>query len=688
MKRIITLFVSVILALNFAVAQGQQLKTFHHFQGKSDIEGLTYTGYEDEMGNITPHGSFIYKKGTVSATLNYKNGKLDGTGSYADTKPGMTCKVKYKDGRLVEINYRQEKYQYYLYNDAMSGKLTHGPIVLKCSQNEHGLPIGDFELTFIAPYENISIKGKFDNSGKATGFWTKEDNKKGFGDIGNKVYFEQGYCLGIEALGISLGQKYFVEKSISEQEIRDKGFYPKHDQLYIQYQTCSSSYDRDPKPQIGSMQKMLSDELHSIKYHIKRHAYFLELDDLEGIDFSNAFIEGMLWGHPINYMSAELYHKQKADLSQFKHDEDLKKYYILKVDGESRLYVPLEFEDEFNNLLIQKKNLEKDNAKKKISNKVIPIVKSRLENLLDPKSPYYQTPNVSQFRSIVNYKINNAEVSESLQDCEVYLTVGVGEKGKNEYVSYKTNMTLNYVGQEWIIDSKNSFVIKERVNNIWDSIANLKEKSMEIDQQLLSNKEYSTIIKSYKNENITYKNKENNPQKLFKYYTNALEIQKEYFKFIDLVKQINEVSNNIILTAKDENDIVKDYQNVSKTWNLNVTGKIADEVGRLKNSNYRNIQDSCLTFIELRKTITQNNTKIAGFSKSAPTIVKAYNTYMKGVDLAWNPELGRNQTVREIINTQDALLKALSQPNISDIDKTVKKSKAKNWEDVRKNIIR
>lgn len=62
---------------------------------------------------------------------------------------------------------------------------------------------------------------------------------------------------------------------------------------------------------------------------------------------------------------------------------------------------------------------------------------------------------------------------------------------------------------------------------------------------------------------------------------------------------------------------------------MDVSGKIADEVKRLEG--YRNIQDSCLAFIELRKTITQNNTNIAGYAKTAPIIVKAYNTYMKGV---------------------------------------------------------
>ena len=358
MRKILVFFMTlgfVCLETYFAAAQGQQLKTFHHFQGKTDIEGLTYMGYEDELGNITPHGSFTYNNGTVSATLNYKNGKLDGAGSYADTKSGMTCKVKYKDGHLLEINYRQEKYQYYLYNDAMSGKLTHGPIVLKCSLNEQGLPIGDFELTFIAPYENIVIKGKFDNSGKATGFWTKQDNM-GYGNMGNKVYFEQGYCLGNDELKINLGRKYFLEKSITVQDLKNKGYYSgDHDKIYLKYTPCSSSYDRNPEQKKGSIQEMLSDELHSMRYHIKHHAYYLELENLDSVDFSDAFV-GVLWGNTINYMSADLYQnivnqiKNNNLQTTIYYDVHLEKSYILKVDGESRLYIPLESENDFNGL--------------------------------------------------------------------------------------------------------------------------------------------------------------------------------------------------------------------------------------------------------------------------------------------------------------------------------------------------
>ena len=310
---------------------------------------------------------------------------------------------------------------------------------------------------------------------------------------------------------------------------------------------------------------------------------------------------------------------------------------------------------------------------------------------------------------------------------------------------YQGDVTnTQYIILRWDESFKNTY----RVAPIWDSIAELKKNAMQLDNQVKSYKnEYPKIVSNYNKEKIIFKNNNDAAAKTqYSYYSKALLTQKCYLQLIDLMKQFNERAQNIMLSTT-ESDITKSYQEISKT--LNLSGSITDNIKRYEDAlsfqnhcmnfiakrktisdktaeintnsgkdysdisksfanfkktynlilsadtndnhtrlnNYLNIQDSCLKFIELRKTITQNNTKIAGFSKSAPTIVKAYNMYMKGVYLAWNPELGRNQTVREIINTQDTLLKALSQPNISEIDKSVKKSKAKSWEEVRKIVL-
>ena len=702
MRKVLSLFLTIAFAASFMVVQGQQLKTYHHYQGREDFPGLTYTGYEDELGNITRHGQFTYKNGTKTTILNYKNGKLDGEAIFLNSKPGINCKVKYKDGYWVEINYRQEKYQYYKYNDDMYGKLTGGPIVFKCSRTEQLLPTGDFELTFIAPYEKTSIKGKFDEFGRATGKWTTLERIRGsnasycgFGEMGDTVYFEQGYCLGNNEKAANLGREFLIEKKITKQELLNKGFFFDKAPLLVDYEKIDGGFRNNQ-----TVETMLYDNLKSFKYHVFCNIQDVSgvvdyrsfvLSDLDDIDFSKSFNGGVLWGEHINFMSNDLYQKMKADPTQLKYDKYLEKYYVVKTDGITKLYVPLDSEEDFNQIMAKKKELEMAKEKENAFIKATTVLQNELDAMVKTNSYNEQLSFLNKFRPVLKYSIEETTVSNSLDKCmiTVVLSTKVKSKQPGYFESYKTNVIINKDSRgNWIIDPKQSFVKKERVDNIWDSIANIKNNVDSLDKQLLSySKECPTVITPYKKENISFNNKESDSKIQYEYYLKAFNVQKAYLQFVDMVKKIDKVSNDIILAAKEESDIVKSYQDLIKSWNLSVNNDIFLEVKRLEDADYYDIQDSCLTFIELRKTITQNNAKIAGYSKTAPTIVKAFNAYMKGVDLSWIPESGRSKAVREIINTQNALISVLSKQNISEIDKTVKKSKAKTWEEVKKVVL-
>ncbi len=735
MKKALLLFLTSVLVTSIAVAQNQQLKTLHHLQGKEDMSGLTYTGYEDELGNIVRHGALTYKVDGFTMSLYYSNNVIDGNASIVYTNPKLpayklSCKMKYKDGQLKEIDF-EEIGDY----DGYHNYVLDGRRVFKCIQNEQGLPSGEFECSISFTRNgghDESIKGRFDDSGKATGYWDisasvdkTDPNRASFGKMGSKVYYEKGYCLGTNDNSIVFGRKYLVEKSISEQELLNNGFSFDKNAIQVKYSLMSQTSSQ-PNMTIGNTLDMVTvnvkrmcDIVHDVLYYGRRgqnYTLFRGLYDLcppinFNCDYKGAFENGFMKGSLITYMSSELYQKLKTDPSQFKFDSDLKKYYVVKTDGKTRLYIPLESEEEFSLYVKQQEELEKRKEeekkrneeemkrradslqKERMSKEAITEIQKKLDGMMKDRSGYDQYPNSKQFYPIVKYSIGDAPVScrYDLYDCEITVSVvlNVGENNRpGYYESYKTNVivTQERTGN-YRIDKDRSFVNKERVNNIWDSIASLKNDSKDLEEQLLSNKKYSSIVASYKKENVSYNIKETDPQKQYDYYTRIINVQKAYLKFLDLVNQIDNVSNEIIAAAKDESDIAKSYQNIYKSWNLSVNKNIHEEVRRLEESDYRNIQDSCLIFIELRKTITENNAKIAGYAKTASTIVKAYNTYMKGANLTWNPEPGRNQAIREIINTQNVLMTALSKPNISEIDKTVKKSKAKTWEDVKKILF-
>lgn len=400
MKKTLAFVITIALLANVSFAQSQQLKTLHHLQGEEDRAGLTYTGYEDELGNIVRHGSFTYQKDGASVSLNYKNNKLDGAATITVTNPSysnwkISCKMKYKEGTLLEINYEDTGVY-----EAYYKKIYPGKTIFKYSKNEQGLLIGDFECTMTGSYENEYIKGKFDPSGKATGYWTiyandanrDEDalhpNRASFGEMGNKVYFEQGFCLGANENAIALGRKYLIEKSISEQEMLDQGFFYDKQTMEVKYGRFarnSSSYSLEYDTPTKMVSECISAMIYTINNKLRYgkdcpfNGFLYEIYELFKINYSDGdfkftinygeelfdiiqkstpFETGSIQGKPITFMSNELYQNivdqikngSLQDNMTPKYDENLHKYYLLKTDGKSRLYIPLEKEKEFEEL--------------------------------------------------------------------------------------------------------------------------------------------------------------------------------------------------------------------------------------------------------------------------------------------------------------------------------------------------
>lgn len=384
MKKALLLFLTSVLVVSFVFAQGQQLKTLHHLQGKDDMSGLTYTGYEDELGNIVRQGAFTYKIDGFSMSLYYNNNILDGDASITYNNPKLptyklSCKMKYKDGQLKEIDF-EEIGDY----DGYKNRVFEGRRVFKCFQNERGLPSGEFECSIAFTLNgghNESIKGRFDDSGKATGYWDISasvgmaehmfnPNRASFGEMGSKVYYEKGYCLGTNDNSIAFGRKYLVEKSVSEQELLNKGFSFDKNAIQVKYPLMSQT-SHQPDMTIGNTLDMVTvnvkrmcDIVHDVLYYGRRgqnYTLFGGLYDLcPQINFScnyaGAFENGFMKGSLITYMSSELYQsilnqiKNNNRQATLKYDAQLDKFYVLKVDGVSRLYIPIESENEFKGL--------------------------------------------------------------------------------------------------------------------------------------------------------------------------------------------------------------------------------------------------------------------------------------------------------------------------------------------------
>lgn len=341
MRKVLSLFLTIAFAASFAVTQGQQLKTFHSFcpGGEEYPNDLSYTGYEDEMGNITKHGLWTANLGKGKYSINFKQGKLDGNGTIVSST--RTCNLKYVDDKLVSINYVEKK--------------NGGNIIIKYTLNKDGLLVGDFEFgntdETLSIYEGFKekerhyfkhIKGKFDDSGKATGWWEIELTGSNKGVVKN--YYEHGYCLGADEKTIELSRAYLIDKKMSEIELHNRGYYVIND--------------------LPDIKRKLEVAIFSAENYVYYtfdipESQCMSLKIKNVFNFDNIFNHTYLLGSPITYMSAELYqnivNQIRSGSSQVstypKHDANLDKYFVLKADGKSRLYIPLESENEIESVL-------------------------------------------------------------------------------------------------------------------------------------------------------------------------------------------------------------------------------------------------------------------------------------------------------------------------------------------------
>ena len=333
MKKILSILLGTAVVFNFAMAQGPQLKTYHSpCSGGQELANLSYTGYEDEMGNITKHGLFTVKlpKGTLS--VNYKKGILEGEGKIS--APKIVGNLKYSNNKLMSLNYVERG----------NGNEI---IIFKYSINSENAIVGEFEGKQIASYDNSFLKGKFDDKGRATGWWyiyAKDDKKK---KDTIKMYFEQGIYLGADKKTIETSRAFFFSKSITEQELRNKGFYVGE---------CSNVFGLkyDCERVFKLMQNYICREFNY------RNGTCVDMNMENGsINWQNAFNYQCLMGTPITYMSNELYQNIVNQIKSGslqgnmtpKHDPKLDKYYVIKADGKSRLYIPLESENEIESIL-------------------------------------------------------------------------------------------------------------------------------------------------------------------------------------------------------------------------------------------------------------------------------------------------------------------------------------------------
>lgn len=704
-------------------------------------ENYDYYGDGVKSGSYSLKGSANYRgtiNATYSVTASYKNGLLNGHLSAKVTIKGREGGTFYDDNEIYDVertlsaNFKEGIPDgQWIYSERGNSSIHRTTFNCK-----NGVFVGDFDCNFSSMKFPHKQKGKFDQDGKLLSITIQGGDSRsrswvGVSDIGMKEYNLNSnkdlvsYFLRDEGKTVEKYQNdETLLKEYDEQNqsilitfIKEKGYFLTRDvsEKTITYDSYTFS-TRNILDYIWQ-KLVLNESIDEVKF-------------LDGFFSSYSYNICDIYKTPVKPLTDKQlsglleYIKQNLNNEYRGYNEGMSKESVLakckkelrinrnptvdliKINDTLRYFDDSQivfFKESVYKLwdeALENKRREREEKIQKAKIEVANNAKTIITEIMDEVASWPLDTAVSEarnklakFHKVVSYNIDDIWVSDNFDTCVVALTINKKNKESYGYQTFKTNaLFFNYRRSGNIyqnfntrLDNELSFEKGEHINNIWDTIKTLADTSASLKKQLLTTKKsFKNVYESYyKSVNPLNGDKENS-QVQYDYWQNTISNQKSYLKFIELVKEIDNISDKIALKAKDENDIAKSYQKARKTWSLDVNEIITEDVKRLES--YRDIQDSCLSFIELRKTISQNNAKIAKYSKSAPTIVKAHNTHMKGIDLTWNQEVGRNHAVREIIQIQNELITALSKPNISETDKAVKKSKAKNWEEVIKIV--
>ena len=298
-----------------------------------------------------------------------------------------------------------------------------------------------------------------------------------------------------------------------------------------------------------------------------------------------------------------------------------------------------------------------------------------------------------KFHKVMDYEIDSIHLSDKWDTC--YVDINIYTES-SPYKCHRTQAIYNMNSGKLLW--KESYNKAEKVITICDTSKSLSDEMNSLYRTKYDNSgkkiNIYKILKSDQTYNA-YESELSEPSPLEEdinvwndYFRKLIPIQKDYIAFIKLSQEIRLQSAKIDSLRKSEvADVVKSYDGVSPTWSLEVSekGKIKDEIKRLEG--YTTIQDSCLAFIELRKSISQNNAEISQNAKTAKTIVGAFDKYIKGTDLSWSQDMSRNNALREILETQTKLISVLKKDNIAEIENGLKKQKDKSWDAVKKQIF-
>ena len=696
---------------------------------------LTYTYYEGDNGDYVKHGKY-----TVNASETEPKYWSSSRKEYVTKSTKYTASANFKDGWLngtltVTVTTtrasasKTEKYVSSLTANFSDG-MPHGAWKMTRTENakttfsisanfSNGVLVGSFAL-------DDELKGQFDNNGFYQGKWIGKDGKKDneYNFI-NGVYVshyerEDGKVIWSEPRETEEKELYkkYAEGLMTEDELMEYGYSVEvssarllgsngpefMNTILYQGNDCfglkaiggdkTSDKNRPEKCVMGKYYRITKEQdikvfkagefesyAKSIEYSLKNELF----EENKQISSAEA-----LW---VGYRVKQ---EQKDRLTNIynQYIQEWRPAKLQRIEEQKRLAEEARQKEEvkafkdFTSIALDKiVSVSSNKADMKIFGADIVIAtdydKDRTwDALFSSYSPLRDKlgKQLKDFCPVSSYTIDSVDVANRT----VYCTLEkYNKKDGSQY--WQTQVVFNSKN----IDLDKSFIFSKaiKIKGDWDIIREL-QKSIETNKNTIgiqAGSECPDVTKTYnafhKSSNLKVSD---DLQETIARLKKVIDVQQSYLKFIGLRKQViakqNQIENKC---GKEYSDVAKSYESFLKDYDLSMSSDSTESYQRL--NSLMALQDSCLTFLDLRKNITANNNELLG-KKACKNILKVYASYMKTADLSWTSDPNCCDKLRKVIITQKKLLAAANSSNAAQLDQKIKKLKDKSMDNVVKEL--
>ncbi len=222
----------------------------------------------------------------------------------------------------------------------------------------------------------------------------------------------------------------------------------------------------------------------------------------------------------------------------------------------------------------------------------------------------------------------------------------------------------------------NRFVYK---NEYADSLKNNAQKIYELANPGCKDvaQDYNTYFKTFPfNKNFT------STQQLIDYKTTIEDEfvrQKKCFNFINVRNSINQYNSSLKQNYAQFSDAISAYESYFPTLDLSWNKDVSED----KLLPAIDLQKKFEKFVSIRKQIVETDSLIMISGQKYKNIINLYVAYINAQDLSWNAN-ATTAKLTPVVEAQHTLLNGFQKPNISDVNKTIKKQKIESLEEILK----